>query len=239
MENISENDFIQGANPLVTIIIPVYNREKYVADALNSLLNDDYQPKEIVVVDDGSTDKTAEILSKYEGINYHYQEHQGVSVARNTGLNLSHGRYITFLDSDDIWMPGRLEYSVNFFQSHPEVDYLLGKQETFLEDGFLKPIHIKQSWLDFPQESSGTGVLMTKKTCFDKVGFFNTDFRSSEDKEWLLRASEAKLQMARIPLIMVKQRLHGQNISLQENENQMGRVFRIIHDSIKRKQNLQ
>ena len=239
MENIPQNDFIRKTDPLITIIVPVYNREKYIAEALNSLLKDDYQPKEIVLVDDGSTDRTAEILRKYEGINYHYQEHQGVSVARNTGISNSHGEFITFLDSDDIWMPGRLEYCIRFFESHPEVDYLLGKQVTFLEDGFLKPIHIKQSWLDFPQESSGTGVLMTKKTCFDKVGFFNPDFRSSEDKDWLLRASEAKLQMARIPLIMVKQRLHGQNISLLENENQMGRVFRIMHDSIKRKQNLQ
>lgn len=106
-------------NDVVSVIIPVYNAEKYLETTLLSVVNQSYNNWELVLVDDCSTDSSPEIISKYcaqsKNINYHRLEHnQGAAVARNTALNIAKGRYIAFLDSDDIWEPQKLEYQMSY-----------------------------------------------------------------------------------------------------------------------------
>ena len=94
---------------LVSVVIPVHNGERFVADAIQSVLSQSYQPLEVIVVDDGSLDTTAEVVGEYPDVGYVHQEHQGVSVARNRGLEEAKGELITFLDHDDILLPDSIK----------------------------------------------------------------------------------------------------------------------------------
>ena len=99
--------------PLVSVIIPVYNREKFLAEAIDSVLAQTYRPIEIIVIDDGSTDKSGEIARSYAETKYIYQDNQGVSVARNIGVDAAQGEFLAFLDSDDMWLHNKLETQIN------------------------------------------------------------------------------------------------------------------------------
>lgn len=118
----SETTVVIDMNPLISIIVPTYNRSKYIIPALNSALMQAYDNVEIIVVDDGSTDDTAQKLIAYgDRIVYLYQPNSGEAAARNTGISHSKGELIAFLDSDDIWLQGKLERQAEFLADHPEV----------------------------------------------------------------------------------------------------------------------
>ena len=104
--------------PKVTVVIPTYNRAHLIKDAVESVLNQTYQDFELIVIDDGSTDNTKEVLALYKDkLTYIYQENQGRSAARNHGIKLAQGEYIAFLDSDDVWFPDKLERQVPVLES--------------------------------------------------------------------------------------------------------------------------
>ena len=223
-------------NPLVSVIIPVYNGEKYVAYALESVFKQDYQPLEVILVDDGSTDRTAEIIGKYDNVHYIYQTNQGVSSARNTGVAASSGEIIAFLDSDDYWPLNRLTVSVRYFQQHPEIGYVLGKQMMFVESGCPVPAWVKAEWLTVPQDASNTAVLVGRRVAFDRVGLFNKDYRGGEDTEWLVRASEVGVPMARLSEVVLHRRIHGGNLSVHMIQMRKANLMRIARESILRQQ---
>ena len=110
--------------PRVSVIIPTYNRAGYLCESIESVLTQTYTDYEIIVVDDGSTDDTEEVLQLWiaDGtIHYVWQENRGESAARNHGIELAIGEYIAFLDSDDLFMPTKLEEQVAYLDNHPEV----------------------------------------------------------------------------------------------------------------------
>ena len=162
-------------NPLVSVIIPVYNGEKYLVQAIESVINEAYRPVEIIVIDDGSSDNTAKIIGQYGEIQYIYQSHRGVAAARNRGIVESGGEVIAFLDSDDFWPSGRLAAAVEYFLQYPDIGYVLGKQVIFVEPGCRIPPWMRQEWLEEPQDASNTGVLVVRKETFERVGMFNED----------------------------------------------------------------
>lgn len=107
---------------MISIIIPAYNAEKYILETINSVINQTFKDWELIIIDDGSTDKTANIVKEFcendKRINYYYQKNSGVSVARNFGMSKAKGEYIAFLDADDIWLPEFLKYTVNFLNNN-------------------------------------------------------------------------------------------------------------------------
>ena len=222
---------------LVTVIIPVYNGEKYLAEAVESIYRQNYEPLEIIIVDDGSTDDTARVaMGLGRDIHYIFQQNAGPASARNTGIVASRGEIIVFLDSDDFWPPGRLTVTVRYFDQHPEVGYLLGKQMMFVEPGCAVPPWMKSKWLSEPQDASNTAVLAARKVTFDRVGLFNSEYRSGEDTEWFVRASEAGVPMARLPEIILHRRIHGQNLSGHIIQMRKANLMRIARESIRRRQ---
>ena len=109
---------VDHARPLVSIVIPTFNRSDTISRAIKSVLNQTYQEIEVIVVDDGSTDRTAEKLQEFAGrINVIYQRNKGPSSARNVGVNASSGEIVSFLDSDDVWLPGKLAGQIELMQS--------------------------------------------------------------------------------------------------------------------------
>jgi len=122
-------DVLMSKNlPLVSIVVPVFNGEKYIKDCLVSLLAQNYPNKEIIVVDDGSNDDTAKIIKDLGScVKYVFQENAGSAVARNTGISHSKGSYVAFNDGDDIWAPNRLHQQVEFLENHPQFGVATGK----------------------------------------------------------------------------------------------------------------
>src|SRR5437867_5651771 len=132
---ISTNKLLTPEVGLVSIIIPCYNQAQFLREAIQSALAQTYPHREIFIVDDGSTDNTAEVTAGYRDVRYIRQENSGVSTARNTGLKQSRGEYLVFLDSDDRLLPAALEIGVDCLREHPECAFDFGPSRFTTADG--------------------------------------------------------------------------------------------------------
>ncbi|MFA5038110.1 MAG: glycosyltransferase family A protein [Candidatus Omnitrophota bacterium] len=184
----------------VDIIIPVFNGSKYIAEAVESALGQTYIEKEIFVVDDGSTDNTKQVLSKYEDkIRYIYQENRGVAAARNAGIQAGNGEYIAFLDSDDIWFPDKLEKQIAVLEKNQLAgfvycdNYFVDGEGTRLKDYPYRMPFIKGNIL--PDLFCGyfiiTSSLIMRRSCFEWVGYFDDLLKVGEDYAFFLKLAFA------------------------------------------------
>ena len=202
-------------NKIVSVIIPVYNGGRYLAEAIKSVLDQNYRPIEIIVVDDGSTDGSADVARSFsESVHYFYQPNQGVAVARNTGIKSSSGDLIAFLDADDLWAQSKLSVQVDFLLMHPDIGYILGRQQNFLESGIDKPFWLRREHL-LNDHVGFLPTLMIRRRIFDRVGLFNPDYIISSDVEWFSRVKDACIPMMVVPEIVLYRRIHDTNLSYQ------------------------
>jgi len=212
--------------PKVSVIIPVYNGERFIAQAVDSVLNQTYRDFELIVVDDGSTDKTAEILKSYGSqIIYIYQPNRERSAARNTGIRHAQGEYLAFLDADDVWLPHKLQRQVQLLDQASEVGLVYGWAYFIDETGQRVNLSGKEMLCSF---ESGTRVfepllfenviasptVMIRRHCIDTVGFFDESMTYTEDWDmWLRIAVHYKVGIINEPLACY--RINGD--SLLEN----------------------
>lgn len=179
---------------LISVIIPTYNRSWILKDAIDSVLSQKFTDFEIIVVDDGSTDSTNELLAAYKDrIKTIRQENKGVSSARNSGLRAANGLYAAFLDSDDMWLPEKLSSQVDFFYSHPDA-LICQTDEIWIRKGVRvnpKNRHQKPSGMIFEPSLRlclvSPSAVMMKKSIFDEIGLFNEAFQACEDYDLWLR----------------------------------------------------
>ena len=219
-------------SPLVSVIIPAYNADQFIAQAIQSVLDQTYRSYEIIVVDDGSTDDTKDILRGFaDQIHSCFQENCGPSAARNAGIKIAQGEYICFLDADDIWVPHKLEVQLAYMECHADIDFVFSDHQDFnagdvlpgsflkdrmiFEDSLIKEGPIQNAFLMLLQENFiSTPTVMVKKACFEETGLFDEDLRSVEDRDLWLRIA-AKFTLACLPGILCKRRVHQSNISRQ------------------------
>lgn len=191
--------------PLVSAIMPVFNAEEFLEAALESLLRQDYEPYEIVVCDDGSTDRSAEILRSYPTIRtVHHQGNRGRAAACNSAFEASRGEFITSFDADDLWPPNRLTMQAGYLLEHPDVGCVLGRQEWINPPPWLgrDPVY---GDLDGIPIGSAT---MVRRGVLDEVGGFDATFLYSEDMDLLVRLRERGIGIAIVPEIVVYRRFH-------------------------------
>ena len=198
------------STPLVSVIIPTYNREKMVGEAICSVLNQTYEHYELIVVDDGSTDNTSKVFEEYrDDLTILYQENQGPSAARNTGINAARGSLIAFLDSDDIWKSKKLEVQVNYMLNHPEVN-ICQTEEIWIRNGVrVNPMkkHKKYSGWIFDKMVSlcivSPSAVMLKKDLFAEVGLFDEALLACEDYDlWLRIGLLYPIELIHQPLVV-------------------------------------
>lgn len=221
--------------PLISVIIPVYNTEKYLADAIESIFAQTYRPIELFVVDDGSTDGSEAVARKYiSRLTLLSQANAGSSVARNSGLQVAHGDFYSFLDADDIWTEEKLALQFAAFQSDPRLDAVFGHVVQFyspeLGEEFRKRIYCPYDLT--PGYCSST--MLVKRQAFWKVGHFDPGVVIGEDMDWYMRAQEKGFQMTMLPGMVCRRRLHENNKSLRLKEEQIQRV-RIIKAALDRR----
>ena len=139
---------------LVSVIIPTYNCASYVVTAIKSVLFQSYEKSEIIIIDDGSTDETREVIRPYmKDIVYIYQENRGLPAARNRGLQEATGEFIAFLDADDLWLKDKLAIQLQVFESSPSVGIVFSDFSVFAEDGFREDHYFKKCFPIFKENN--------------------------------------------------------------------------------------
>ena len=199
---------------LISVVIPVYNGELYLAEALDSVFAQDYRPLEVIVVDDGSTDNTASVAKKYNQVHYVHQTNKGQPAARNTGLSNCSGDLIAFLDADDMWVPGKLSMQWAFLESHPEAGCVIGRMKNVLHEGSHIPFWVDQNTVSGDSVAYHMGTLLAHRWVFEKVGNFNA-FHSYgiDDLDWLIRLKERDISIAKMENVQLLRRIHLHNMS--------------------------
>lgn len=180
----------------VSVIIPTFNRSGMLEEAVKSVLLQDYKHFELIVVDDGSMDNTSKILNLYrQHIRIHRQSNKGVSAARNAGIEMASGRYIAFLDSDDLWMPRKLSTQVRFFQQNHGA-LICQTEEIWMRNGvriYPQKKHRKPSGYIFDRSLHlclvSPSAVMMRRELFDYVGRFDESLPACEDYDLWLRVS--------------------------------------------------
>jgi len=210
----------QKHNPLVSVIIPTFNRGWIIAEAVESVLSQDFSDFELIVVDDGSTDNTREVLEPYlKDVIFIQQPNRGVSAARNCGISHAGGRLVAFLDSDDIWMPGKITRQVAFFKSNSEA-LVCQTQEIWNRNGKRvnpKNRHEKREGMIFRESLelcliSPSAVMMRKKL-FNTIGVFDETLPACEDYDmWLRLLYRYPVYLISEPLI-IKRGGHNDQLS--------------------------
>ncbi|MDB9372550.1 glycosyltransferase family 2 protein [Nodularia sphaerocarpa] len=220
--------------PLVTVVIPVYNSAKFLAATLDSVFAQTYRPIEVIVVDDGSTDNSADIVRSYPEVQYFYQSNQGVSVARNVAIAAAKAELIAFLDSDDLWKPDKLSLQIAYMLENTHIGITGTKAINFLESDTQLPPWLRDHPCWEQDRVIIPSTMVVHKSVFSQVGDFSPDYRASQDIEWLWRAKDAKIPMLKINEILTLRRFHGSNVSWLMAGTHKSRMLRIIKDSIAR-----
>jgi glycosyltransferase involved in cell wall biosynthesis len=206
--------------PLVSAIIPTYNRGWIIKEAVDSVMSQDYRDFELIIVDDGSTDNTPEILNSYRGdILVFKQENQGVSAARNRGIAEASGRFIAFLDSDDLWLPQKLFRQVEFFNKNPDAQ-ICQTEETWIRKGVRvnpKKRHKKPWGMIFEPSLAlclvSPSAVMIRRSLFEEVGGFDETLPACEDYDlWLRISCRYPVYLIDTPLI-IKRGGHNDQLS--------------------------
>lgn len=223
-------------NVLISVIIPVYNGDRYLAETIESVLGQTYSPIEIIVVDDGSTDRSAEIAKSYAEIDYIYQSNQGVSVARNNGIAAANGEFIAFIDADDVWTSDKLSVQIDLLLNNPDTTGNMVQYRNFLESGISPHNGLSKDFFDKIHIGYIPSTLVVRKTVFEKVGLFNPSYRYGEDFDWFVRVQEAGLSMPVIDKVLVNKRYHDLNLSYQSLKDRTC-LTKIFKASLERKRN--
>jgi glycosyltransferase involved in cell wall biosynthesis len=211
---------VKSKNPLVSVILPTYNRGWILTDAIDSVLAQDYKDYELIVVDDGSTDNTRDILDTYgQDIIVLRQANKGVSAARNRGIAEAGGQLVAFLDSDDLWLPRKLSRQVDFFKFNPDA-VINQTEEIWIRNGVRvnpKDRHRKPSGMIFERSLGlclvSPSAVMIQKTLLDAVGGFDENLPACEDYDlWLRISCRYPVHLIAAPLI-IKRGGHGDQLS--------------------------
>jgi glycosyltransferase involved in cell wall biosynthesis len=218
-----------GENQLVSVVIPTYNYAHFLGDAIESALAQAYKNIEVIVVDDGSSDNTSDVVKKYEGaVRYIYQNNRGLSAARNTGIRESRGQYIAFLDADDIWMPEKISEQLKLFEGQNNIGavscrfYEMNERMIVLAESKHKdyPPKVLKEKLMLSNAVSGGSSIVVKKECFDLVGLFDEKLSAAEDWDmWLRISTKFNIRIVEKPLLKV--RVGNYSMSSSENAQKM------------------
>jgi glycosyltransferase involved in cell wall biosynthesis len=203
-------------NKLVSVMIPVYNGADFVGQAIKSVLNQDYDRIEIIVINDGSTDNTSEVLEKFkDSIKIVNQSNMGISATRQRAIEEATGEYFAFLDHDDMWTSNAVRLRVEALENNPDIQIVFGHQQYFFDEHIdealkhrLEPNYIQKP---IPAEMSTTAIL-TLQT-FIQVGNFTDDSKMHPFLDWYGRAKEKGLQSLVLPDLILYRRIHNRNTS--------------------------
>jgi glycosyltransferase involved in cell wall biosynthesis len=204
----------------ISVVIPVYNTERYIAEAIDSVLAQSRPPDEIIVVDDGSTDRTLAILAQFvPRIVVVRQAHSGPAIALNRGIMRATGDYLAFNDADDIWLPEKLLQQCALMSNEPEIDAVFGAVRQFISADWMNQ---EGDIADGNNDQPGVcrAAMLIRRRAFDWIGPFDQAFRFVDFIDWYGRANALGLRVRMVPDVVVLRRIHATNTGRTHREAQ-------------------
>lgn len=205
------------SRPKISVMIPVYNGELFLAEAIRSVLAQTLPPDEIIVVDDGSTDASAEIVRSFSRVQLVRREHSGLAATLNAGVRQAAGAYLAFLDADDRWLPEKLALQVAAFTQERSLDMVFGYGRRFRvveAEGLYR-----EDALDVLPGVAKSGLLVTR-SAFKRVGWFIESPEEHDFLNWYARACAAGLNMQILPQVIFERRIHEANMGVVAPQKQ-------------------
>ena len=206
---------------LVSCIVPAYNVQDYVGEAIGSILAQTYDPIEVLVIDDGSTDATATVARDFgDRIRVVSQPSSGPAATRNRGLNSTSGEFVAFLDGDDLWHADKLSRQMARFHSRADLQCCVAHVRNFWSAGHELEADYYEGhphMQPFPGWASGT--LVAHRSAFDRVGVFDPNLWFVDAQDWFQRARKQGVVMELLPDVLLFRRLHGTNITRRRNND--------------------
>jgi len=221
--------------PLLSVMIGAYNAAPYLGEAIESVLAQDYEPVELIVVDDGSTDCTAEVARSFADVTVVSQENGGNGAARNRAVENASGELYAFLDADDRFTPGKLRLQKDALDADPGLDMVFGHVREFLSPELdeetrasLRPPAAE------PMPWTAPNLMLIRRDSFHRVGPFTTAVRVGVTVDWFARAQEAGLRHTILPEVVLERRLHTQNNGLRESASR-SQYLEVIRQAMERR----
>jgi glycosyltransferase involved in cell wall biosynthesis len=224
-------------NQLVSVIIPVYNYERYLGEAIESVLSQTHRHVEVIVVDDGSTDRSGEVARSFagRGVRYCHQINAGIGPARNKGVELAQGDFIAFLDADDRWPEDKLTQQLEAFDSDPALEMVFG-QAVQLQNGPAWEAGVRERKTTAGDMVPGMvpGTMIIKRDAFLRVGKFQGGLKVGEFIDWYARAVELQIRSLVLPYLFLWRRIHDSNQGIRERQS-VSDYARVLKASLDRK----
>jgi glycosyltransferase involved in cell wall biosynthesis len=221
---------------LVSVVIPVFNGEAFLGEALRSVFAQTHDCLEVLVADDGSTDGSAAIAAGFPSVHLLSGPHQGVSNARNRAVEASRGEFLAFLDADDTWYPEKIARQVLLANTDQSLGVVMARQDYRFEvaiprwfrgptDGGSEPGFLPSAWF-------------VRRACWDQVGEFNRSLTHGKDIDWLARARELGVRIGTADEVLLTRRIHGGNVTGLAGPATEG-MLRALRGSVLRKRGAQ
>jgi glycosyltransferase involved in cell wall biosynthesis len=222
---------------LVSCVVPVYNGQRYLAETLDSIFAQTHRPIEVIVVDDGSTDGSKDVVATFpQPIRYHYQPNAGPAAAINAGVRLARGEFMAFLGADDLWHPEKLSRQLARFDVRPELDFCVAHLENFwIEELREEAERYKEHRLARPIPGYTCATLLARRSLFEAIGLFRPELQHGQDLDWFLRAAEHGATMELLRDVLLHRRLHHDNRSRRLVESSRRTFLRIVKASLDRR----
>ncbi|RZS91445.1 glycosyl transferase family 2 [Motilibacter rhizosphaerae] len=216
----------------VAVVVPVRDGERYLGEALDSVLGQVPAPAEVVVVDDGSTDGSAAVARSFgERVSLVQTEARGPGAARNTGIARTTAPVLGFLDADDLWLPGAL--AVRLAALGAEVDVVRGRVEEFVSPD-VDPAHAPRPATTASTPGHLLGGVLLRRALVERVGPLREDLRVGEFIDWYARAQEAGLVAVDVPEVVLRRRLHATNTGRQDPGSRVD-LTRVVREALRRR----
>jgi glycosyltransferase involved in cell wall biosynthesis len=199
----------------ISVIIPAFNAERYLAAAIDSVFDQTLQPDEVIVVDDGSIDRTAAVLAGYgDRISVIAQPNGGIAVANNRGVAAASGSFLCFLDADDLWVANKLEKQMDWMTRHPETEAVFGHVRQFVSEDLSENERSRFLCPPDPQAGVMKITMLIRRTAFDGVGTFDEGLRNADFVDWYARALDHGLRTHMLPEVVALRRQHNANLGV-------------------------
>jgi len=217
----------------ISVVVPAYNAETYLREALCSILKQTLVPDEIIVVNDGSSDKTTQIADNFDDVRLLDMPHAGAAAARNMGVTHTSGRYLAFLDADDLWAPTKIERQLEHLHQNPDTQGVFTLLRQFVSSELPDSEKSRYKLGEKPVPALVAGSLLIDRAAFLDVGLFDETLLTGEFIEWMLRARQNGIKFSTIDETLMFRRIHGKN-SVLRNQSLLGKDYlRIVRQNLK------
>jgi glycosyltransferase involved in cell wall biosynthesis len=221
--------------PLVSVVVPTRNAERFLDEALLSIRAQTYASWEVVLVDAGSTDRTLEVAQRHERVRCLRQSGTGLPDAWNCGLRAARGELVAFLDSDDRWAPTKLARQVQVLQADAGADCVITRMRFVLEPGCAPPPGFRPELLASDHIAQMPSALLARRSAFHRIGGFDTRWPIAADIDWFARAKDAGLRVEVVPEVLVEKRVHDANLSTLGGATLNRELVALLRESVGRK----